>query len=98
MPNTKSAEKRVRVSEKRRIINKAYKTSMKNKIKAVLKAIAEKKSAEEVQQLFIKAQSAIDKAARRGAIHKNQASRRKSRLAAKVKAYLAQLQGSEAGK
>ncbi|HQQ17392.1 MAG TPA: 30S ribosomal protein S20, partial [Fervidobacterium sp.] len=44
---------------------------------------------EEVQQLFIKAQSAIDKAARRGAIHKNQASRRKSRLAAKVKAYIA---------
>uniref|UniRef100_A0A7C4RVY0 Small ribosomal subunit protein bS20 n=1 Tax=Fervidobacterium thailandense TaxID=1008305 RepID=A0A7C4RVY0_9BACT len=98
MPNTKSAAKRVRVSEKRRIINKAYKTSMKNKIKAVLKAIAEKKNAEEVQQLFIKAQSAIDKAARRGAIHKNQASRRKSRLAAKVKAYLAQLQSSEASK
>ncbi|ANE41361.1 MULTISPECIES: 30S ribosomal protein S20 [Fervidobacterium] len=89
MPNTKSAAKRVRVSEKRRILNKAYKTSMKNKIKAVLKAIAEGKSVEEVQQLFRVAQSAIDKAARRGAIHKNQASRRKSRLAAKVKAYVA---------
>lgn len=89
MPNIKSAEKRVRVSEKRRVLNKAYKTSMKNKIKAVLLAIAQKKSAEEVQELFKKAQSAIDKAARRGAIHKNQASRRKSRLAAKVKAYIA---------
>ncbi|MDM7320960.1 MAG: 30S ribosomal protein S20 [Fervidobacterium sp.] len=89
MPNTKSAAKRVRVSEKRRILNKAYKTSMKNKIKAVLKAIAEGKPVEEVQQLFRVAQSAIDKAARRGAIHKNQASRRKSRLAAKVKAYVA---------
>jgi len=89
MPNTKSAAKRVRVSEKRRILNKAYKTSMKNKIKAVLKAIAEGKPVEEVQQLFRVAQSAIDKPARRGAIHKNQASRRKSRLAAKVKAYVA---------
>uniref|UniRef100_A0A7V4NFA0 Small ribosomal subunit protein bS20 n=1 Tax=Fervidobacterium pennivorans TaxID=93466 RepID=A0A7V4NFA0_FERPE len=89
MPNTKSAAKRVRVSEKRRILNKAYKTSMKNKIKAVLKALAEGKPVEEVQQLFRVAQSAIDKAARRGAIHKNQASRRKSRLAAKVKAYVA---------
>lgn len=89
MPNIKSAEKRVRVSEKRRVLNKAYKTSMKNKIKAVLLAIAQKKSVEEVQELFKKAQSAIDKAARRGAIHKNQASRRKSRLAAKVKAYIA---------
>ncbi|MFN6991660.1 MAG: 30S ribosomal protein S20 [Fervidobacterium sp.] len=89
MPNIKSAEKRVRVSEKRRVLNKAYKTSMKNKIKAVLNAIADKKSAEEIQELFRKAQSAIDKAARCGAIHKNQASRRKSRLAAKVKAYLA---------
>lgn len=89
MPNIKSAEKRVRVSEKRRILNKAYKTSMKNKIKAVLSAIAQKKSVEEIQELFRKAQSAIDKAARSGAIHKNQASRRKSRLAAKVKAYIA---------
>ena len=62
---------------------------MKNKTKAVLLAINENKTVEEVQQLFIKAQSAIDKAARRGAIHKNQASRRKSRLAAKVKAYIA---------
>ncbi len=89
MPNIKSAEKRVRVSEKRRVLNKAYKTSMKNKIKAVLKAIEEGKTLEEVQKLFVAAQSAIDKAARRGAIHKNQASRRKSRLAAKVKAYAA---------
>ncbi|MGQ9856255.1 MAG: 30S ribosomal protein S20 [Fervidobacterium sp.] len=89
MPNIKSAEKRVRVSEKRRVLNKAYKTAMKNRIKEVLKAIAEQKPVEEVQKLFIKAQSTIDKAARRGAIHKNQASRRKSRLAAKVKAYAA---------
>ncbi|HCI29237.1 MAG TPA: 30S ribosomal protein S20 [Fervidobacterium sp.] len=89
MPNIKSAEKRVKISEDRRVLNKAYKTSMKNKTKAVLKAIAEGKTEEEIQQLFVKAQSAIDKAARRGAIHKNQASRRKSRLAAKVKAYIA---------
>ncbi len=89
MPNIKSAEKRVKVSENKRVVNKAYKTSMKNKTKAVLLAINESKAVEEVQQLFIKAQSAIDKAARRGAIHKNQASRRKSRLAAKVKAYIA---------
>ncbi|ABS59993.1 30S ribosomal protein S20 [Fervidobacterium nodosum] len=88
MPNKMSAEKRVRVSEKRRVLNKAYKTSMKNKIKAVLAAIAQKKSAEEIMELFRKAQSAIDKAAKSGAIHKNQASRRKSRLAVKVKAYL----------
>lgn len=88
MPNTRSAAKRVRISEKRRVLNKAYKTSMKNKIKAVVRAIAEKKSSEEVRELFRLAQSAIDKAARRGAIHANQASRRKSRLASKVKAYL----------
>lgn len=97
MPNIKSAEKRVRVSENRRVLNKAYKTSMKNKIKAVLTAIAENKSVEEIQELFKKAQSAIDKAARRGAIHKNQASRRKSRLAAKVKAFMAAKEQSKQG-
>ena len=59
MPNIKSAEKRVKVSENKRVVNKAYKTSMKNKTKAVLLAINENKTVEEVQQLFIKAQSAI---------------------------------------
>ncbi|MBO8138919.1 MAG: 30S ribosomal protein S20 [Thermosipho sp. (in: Bacteria)] len=80
MPNIKSAKKRVKVSERNRIINKAYKTRMKNSIKKVIKAIEEKKPIDEINSLIKEAQSFIDKAAKIGAIHKNEASRRKSRL------------------
>lgn len=89
MPNIKSAKKRVKVSERNRLINKAYKTRMKNSIKKVLLALQEEKSREEVEQLYKVAQSAIDKAAKIGAIHKNQASRRKSRLIAKINKHFA---------
>ena len=84
MPNIKSAKRRVKESERNRIINKAYKTRMKNSIKKVLQALEEGKSREEVDKLYIFAQSAIDKAAKIGAIHKNEASRRKSRLMKKI--------------
>ncbi|MBO8160110.1 MAG: 30S ribosomal protein S20 [Thermosipho sp. (in: Bacteria)] len=88
MPNIKSAKKRVKVSERNRLINKAYKTRMKNSIKKVLKAIEENKPEEEIKALLKEAQSFIDKAAKIGAIHKNEAARRKSRLMDKVNKYL----------
>ena len=44
--------------------------------------LAARTDPEQAQQLFIAAQRAIDKAARKGVIHPNQAARRKSRLAA----------------
>ncbi|QTA37605.1 30S ribosomal protein S20 [Thermosipho ferrireducens] len=88
MPNIMSAKKRVKVSERNRLINKAYKTRMKTAIKKVLKAIEDKKPVEEVKELYKKAQSSIDKASKIGAIHKNQASRKKSRLMVKVNEYL----------
>ncbi len=85
MPNKKSAAKRVRTSEKARVLNKSYKTSMKNKIKAVLKALEEGKTESEILELYKKAQSSIDKAAQHGGIHRNQAARRKARIIAKIK-------------
>ncbi len=88
VPNKRSAAKRVRQSEKRRLRNKARKTAMKNAIKKVLKAIEEGKPKEEVLELFRKAQALIDKAEQKGAIHRNTASRKKRRLAARVNAYV----------
>lgn len=83
MPNIKSAVKRVKTSEKRRVLNKFYRGRFKNLVKALNKAI-EANEIEKVKELYPKAVSAIDKAAKRGTIHKRQAARRKSRLAAKV--------------
>ena len=69
-------------------MNKARKSSFKNVVKKLTKAMEEGKSKEEVMELFKKAQKLIDKAAQKGAIHKNTASRKKRRLAAKVNKYL----------
>jgi small subunit ribosomal protein S20 len=76
----KSALKRVRQSNERRERNRSYKTRMKNAIKRVVEAVKAKEERDKVMQLVNEAISAIDKAASKGAIHKNQASRRKSRL------------------
>ncbi|MDK2885748.1 MAG: small subunit ribosomal protein [Thermosipho sp. (in: thermotogales)] len=95
MPNIKSAKKRVKVSERNRLINKAYKTRMKNSIKKVVKAIEDGKSHDEILTLAKEAQSFIDKAAKIGAIHKNEASRRKSRLMKLVNDYLSKEKQSE---
>ena len=68
------------------------KTMFKNAIKKLMKAMEEKKGKEEVLELYRKVQSLIDRAEQKGAIHRNTAARKKSRVAAKVKAYLEELQ------
>ncbi|MBT9258709.1 MAG: 30S ribosomal protein S20 [Clostridiales bacterium] len=77
MAHSLSAKKRIRQNEKRRLRNKARKSEMKTRTRRVLKSIAQGVFDEEALRLAIKA---IDKAAQKGAIHKNQAARRKSRL------------------
>lgn len=83
MANIKSAIKRIRVSERQRLRNKAAKSAMKTAIKKYLQAL-EANDAETARQRLQKAFSLIDKAAEKGIIHKNQAARRKSRLAKKL--------------
>ena len=51
MPNHKSAEKRVRQSEKRRVINRGHRTKVRTYIKKVRAALASG-SAQEVQQVL----------------------------------------------
>jgi len=93
--NTKSAAKRARQAEVRRLRNKSYKTRFKNAVKKVLKAI-ETGDVENVERLAKEAVVAIDKAAQKGVIHKNQAARRKSRLMKKVNTFLASARGQAA--
>ncbi len=83
MANHKSALKRARQNEVRRIRNKSYKTSTKKAIKEVRVAVANG-SAEEARERLTNAVSIIQKTASKGIIHKNQASRKISRLARQV--------------
>lgn len=83
MPNHRSAEKSVRNSERRRIINRNRKGMLKSSIKNVLMAV-EEKDVEKAEETFRSAISVIDKMVVKGLIHKNNAARKKSRLWHKV--------------
>ncbi len=79
MPNHKSSEKRVRQSEKRRVINRSHRTKVRSYIKKVRTALASG-SADEVQKVLPEAISVIDKSVQKGVMHANAAARYKSRL------------------
>lgn len=83
MANHKSAVKRAGQNERRRMRNKAVKTVVKNQVKGVRLAAAEG-SAEDAAAILKTATSKIDKAAKKGVIHKRTAARKISRLAKMV--------------
>jgi small subunit ribosomal protein S20 len=80
-----SALKRVRQAEKRRLRNQAWKSQVKTYTKKVLRAIEEKDEAKALEALR-QAIRIISKAASKGVLHRNNASRRISRLTKKVNA------------
>ena len=71
--------KRVRQNEKRRLRNRVYRSSARTYIKKARRLI-EAGDLDQAQIQVAKAISALDKAAQKGVIHKNNAARRKSRL------------------
>lgn len=83
MANTKSALKRVRSSEKRRLRNRRVRTQARTYIKRA-RAQIEAGQLEEAKKSVAAAIRALDKAAEKGIIHKNNAARRKSRLMRKL--------------
>ena len=79
MPITKSAKKALRQSRSKRLFNLRRSNKMKALIKEA-KALIKDKKKEQVLKILPKVYQAIDKAAKRGVIKKNTASRKKSRL------------------
>lgn len=88
MPNTKAARKGVRVSERRRVRNKAVRSLPKTSITRAEKLIlsGEPESAQRAVMVSIRS---LDDAAKKGVIHPNNAARRKSRLMKKLNKALA---------
>lgn len=80
MPNTKSAAKAMRQAQRRRAVNLKVKEKFKAAGKAVRKLVKTGSPTDTADALKL-AMSALDKAAKKGVIHKNTASRKKSRLA-----------------
>ncbi len=83
MPNHKSSEKRVRQSEKRRLVNKSNRGRLRTSIKK-LRAAMSANQTDELQTLLPATISTIDKAVQKGVLHRNAAARYKSRLTARV--------------
>lgn len=76
MANTKSASKRARQTVGRTLRNRTVRTRLRSLAKRVVASAKTETAAADVRSLV----SALDKAAKRGIIHPNTASRRKSRL------------------
>lgn len=87
MANTKSALKRIKIAERNRLRNKAYKSAVKTLMKKYFNAVdayaanPSPEAMEEVQQAMSAAYSKIDKAVKRKVYHRNTGARRKARLA-----------------
>jgi small subunit ribosomal protein S20 len=80
MANIKSSKKDLKRSAAAHAVNQSVRTSLKTYIKKVRLAAAKGDDAE-IAAALSSANKALDKAAQRGIIHKNQAARRKSRIA-----------------
>ena len=83
MPNHKSAEKRVRQSERRRVVNRSNRARLRTAIKNLRGTLA-KGTGKDATDLLPKTISEIDKAVQKGVLHRNAAARYKSRLTARV--------------
>ena len=83
MPVTKSAQKQMRASKRRQISNKPIRSQCKTNITKAEKLIFTGEL-EAAQKAVVTAISSLDKAAKKGIIHPNNAARRKSRLMQKL--------------
>lgn len=85
MANTRSARKAVRKTARRTEVNKARRTRMRTEVRKVEEAIAAGQK-EAALTALAQAEPILARTAQTGIIHKNTASRKVSRLAARVRA------------
>lgn len=89
--NIKSSIKRIQIAERNRLRNKSYKTAVKTLMKKYFDAVETYTTEPTPEQMTVVqdrmalAYSKIDKAVKRGVLHKNTGARKKSRLARAVK-------------
>ncbi|HBT47130.1 MAG TPA: 30S ribosomal protein S20 [Peptococcaceae bacterium] len=79
MANTKSAKKRIEITRKRTMRNKAIKSKVKTAIKKFEVALAGGEL-EQAREKLVEAIKTLDKAVTKGVLHPNTAARKKSRL------------------
>jgi small subunit ribosomal protein S20 len=80
MPNIRQQEKRVRIAARQRLENLRYRSSVKTLTKRLESAVADGDT-EAIAAEHLQLVRTIDKAASRGALHKNTAARKKAQAA-----------------
>lgn len=96
MANHKSAEKRARQNDQRRVRNTTLRSKAKTETKRALEAIAAAGSLDEALKALRAGERAMQKAASKGVLPKERASRKTARLAAAVKAKFSKKTGAAA--
>ncbi|MDP9727361.1 30S ribosomal protein S20 [Alicyclobacillus tolerans] len=86
MPNIKSAEKRVHVTKRRTLRNASLRSALRTTLKKFDVTLSQN-DVEQARQALRIATRALDKAATKGIIHRNTASRKKSRLTRRFNTY-----------
>lgn len=84
LPNIKSAEKRIALSQKQNLRNRRIISEIKTKTKVLSEAAGAK--ADNTQELYKELVSLVDKAQQKGVLHKNKAARKKAQLAKLISA------------
>ena len=85
MPNIRQQEKRVRIAARQRLENLRYRSTVKTLTKRLQDAVADA-DADRISAEHRELVRTIDKAAARGALHKNTAARKRSRLTKRLNA------------
>ena len=83
MPNTKSAERRMRSSARKRLHNRSVKSQLHTLERGYLQLLGAGKK-DDAAKAFQRISSAFDKAAKSGVVHRATADRKKSRLALRL--------------
>ena len=79
MPQLTQAKKALRTSQRKRVINDRWRRKLRAALNEVRDALANN-SKKDAEKAMLKAESILDRTARRNIIHPNKASRKKSRL------------------
>jgi small subunit ribosomal protein S20 len=82
--NTRSARKRIRTNERKRVRNQMYRSRAKTFIKKAEQDIFSGEATDETAESIREAIRTLDKAANKGILHRNNVARRKSRLMKKL--------------
>jgi small subunit ribosomal protein S20 len=86
MPIIKSAKKRVKISERQRLRNSAYKSKLKTLLKKFENSLTNENT-EDANQVYLQCVSTLDKAVQKGILAKNTVARKKSLLSKKLRIF-----------